>query len=79
MKTLKQIITRLGAYAGAAALGAAAPLVITGNPEWWLAAIGAVTPSAALILGNILRAYGSDGKLTQDEIDQAFKKVDDSK
>lgn len=79
MKTLAQIIGRLGAYAGAAAIGAAAPLIVTGDPAWWMAALGAVAPSAALILGSILKAYGSDGKLTQEEIDQAFAKVDDSK
>jgi hypothetical protein len=44
-----------------------------------MAALGAVAPSAALILGSILKAYGSDGKLTQEEIDQAFAKVEDSK
>lgn len=79
MKTLAQIAGRLGAYAGASAIGAAAPLVMTGNPSWWMAALGAVAPSAALILGSILRAYGSDGNLTQEEIDQAFAKVDESK
>lgn len=79
MKTLAQIIGRLGAYAGAAAIGAATPLIVTGNAGWWLAALGAVAPSAALILGSILKAYGQDGNLTQDEIDQAFAKVEESK
>lgn len=72
MKTLSQIATRLAAYAGASAIGAAAPLLMSGNPDWWMAALGAVVPHVAMILGAIFRAYGDDGTLTQDEIDAAF-------
>jgi len=76
MKTVSQILTRLAAYAGASAVGAAAPLLIAGNSQWWLAALGAVVPHVALILGELFRAYGRDGKLTQDEIDSAFSEAD---
>jgi hypothetical protein len=72
MKTLTQIISRLAAFAGASAVGAAAPLLVNGNSSWWMAAVGAVIPHTALVVAEILKAYGSDGKLTQAEIDQAF-------
>ena len=76
MQTLTRIVTRLASFAGASAIGAAAPLIITGNPDWWMAAIGAAVPHTALIVSNLLRAYGQDGKLTKDEEDAAFEVAD---
>lgn len=76
METLKTVALRVLAYAGASLVGAATPLLITGNPEWWLAGLGAALPHVAMIVSALFRAYGQDGNLTQAEIDEAFDSVE---
>jgi hypothetical protein len=75
MNTVKMLLTRIAATFAASGLGVIGAGAIAGVPLWkavLMAGIGGV----AFVVEGLARAYMDDGKLTKDEINAVFSKVD---
>jgi hypothetical protein len=75
MEQFKQIFLRIIATFAATGLGVVGAGAIAGIPLWkavMMAGIGGVS----FVVEGLARAYVDDGKLTADEINSVFSKVD---
>lgn len=75
MKNFNQIMLRIVAAFAATGLGVVGAGAIAGIPIWkavLMAGIGGV----AFVVEGLARAYMDDGKLTKEEINAVFSKVD---
>jgi hypothetical protein len=75
MSNLKNIVLRIVATFAASGLGTIGAGTIAGVPVWkaiFMAGIGGV----AVVVEALSRAFLNDGKLTLEEIDEAFAKVE---
>jgi len=75
MDTLKNVMMRILAVIAAEALGVIGAGSLVGI-EVWQAAVLAGALGAARVVEALARFYLADGSLTQEEINQAFAKVD---
>ena len=78
MKELKSILLRIAATFAASGLGTIGAGTIAGVDMWksiFMAGVGGV----AMVVEGLARAYLKDGKLTVQEIDTVFDKVDRKK
>lgn len=69
---MKEIITRIAAtftYSAMAVIGSAS---IIGGIEPWKAALLAGAASTAQVMEKLARAYADDGKITKEELNEAF-------
>jgi formiminotetrahydrofolate cyclodeaminase len=78
MKKLFQILKRILATFAASALATLGAGVISGLSALQACALGGMLATAS-VLEALSRAYLKDGKLTQDEIDEAFAEVEATK
>lgn len=78
METLKSVLMRIVAVIAAEALSVIGAGSLVGI-EVWQAAILAGALGAATVVEALARFYLADGKLTAEEIDAAFAKVDTKK
>lgn len=75
MKVFKNVFTRIIAVIAAESLGVIGAGSLVGI-EVWQAATLAGALGAATVIEALARFYLTDGDLTEDEINQAFAKVD---
>ena len=75
MKAFKNVFTRIIAVIAAESLGVIGAGSLVGI-EVWQAATLAGALGAATVIEALARFYLADGDLTEDEINQAFAKVD---
>jgi hypothetical protein len=77
-KQVKDIITRMVAVVVASVMGTIGAGSIIGVELWKSASMAAIL-GVAIVLEGLARAYITDGKLSETEIDEAFSKANGKK